>query len=182
MEEGRSGCADFAALMQTAETERSCVLLTWWPDSNPLRGLGGVAAVAGIRLRRTGPRMGRRHQKGTPFRGRLFGAGGRTRTGTGLLPEDFKSPVSTVPPHRRVLIIYHGRQDSSSRTRWTDCTRRAYTTPVCAPVRNDEAFFLGYVISSGVEKSKRRLLYRLHRLRSFDSLALAQDDTRNLPT
>ena len=140
------------------------------------------AAVAGIRLRRTGSRMGRRHQKGTPFRGRLSGAGGRTRTGTGLLPGDFKSPVSTVPPHRRALIIYHGSQDSSSRTRWTDCTRRAYTTPVCAPVRNDEAFFLGYVISSGVEKSKRRLLYRLHRLRSFDSLALAQDDTRNLPT
>ena len=32
------------------------------------------------------------------------GAGGRTRTGTGSLPGDFKSPVSTVPPHRRVLL------------------------------------------------------------------------------
>ena len=28
------------------------------------------------------------------------GAGDRTRTGTGLLPRDFKSLVSTIPPHR----------------------------------------------------------------------------------
>ena len=35
-EEGRNGYAVFAALSQTAETECSCVLLTWcrWPDSN----------------------------------------------------------------------------------------------------------------------------------------------------
>ena len=32
-----------------------------------------------------------------------LGAGGRTRTGTVLLPGDFKSPVSTIPPHRRRL-------------------------------------------------------------------------------
>ena len=31
------------------------------------------------------------------------GAGDRTRTGTVLLPGDFKSPVSTIPPHRRIL-------------------------------------------------------------------------------
>ena len=30
------------------------------------------------------------------------GAGDRTRTGTVLLPGDFKSPVSTIPPHRRI--------------------------------------------------------------------------------
>ena len=32
-----------------------------------------------------------------------IGAGDRTRTGTVLLPGDFKSPVSTIPPHRRIL-------------------------------------------------------------------------------
>ena len=32
----------------------------------------------------------------------IFGAGDRTRTGTVLLPGDFKSPVSTIPPHRRI--------------------------------------------------------------------------------
>ncbi len=31
-----------------------------------------------------------------------IGAGDRTRTGTVLLPGDFKSPVSTIPPHRRM--------------------------------------------------------------------------------
>ena len=37
------------------------------------------------------------------------GAGDRTRTGTVLLPGDFKSPVSTIPPHRRISagIIVH---------------------------------------------------------------------------
>ena len=30
------------------------------------------------------------------------GAGDRTRTGTVFLPGDFKSPVSTIPPHRRI--------------------------------------------------------------------------------
>ena len=37
------------------------------------------------------------------------GAGDRTRTGTVLLPGDFKSPVSTIPPHRRIrhLLEYH---------------------------------------------------------------------------
>ena len=30
------------------------------------------------------------------------GAGDRTRTGTVLLPGDFKSPVSAIPPHRRI--------------------------------------------------------------------------------
>ena len=34
-----------------------------------------------------------------------LGAGGRTRTGTVLLPGDFKSPVSTIPPHRRILAM-----------------------------------------------------------------------------
>ena len=33
-----------------------------------------------------------------------YGAGDRTRTGTGLLPRDFKSLVSTIPPHRQVPI------------------------------------------------------------------------------
>ena len=32
-----------------------------------------------------------------------FGAGDRTRTGTLLSAGDFKSPVSTIPPHRRIL-------------------------------------------------------------------------------
>ena len=31
------------------------------------------------------------------------GAGDRTRTGTVLLPGDFKSPVSTIPPHRQLV-------------------------------------------------------------------------------
>ena len=38
------------------------------------------------------------------------GAGDRTRTGTVLLPGDFKSPVSTIPPHRRIsagIIVPH---------------------------------------------------------------------------
>ena len=30
-----------------------------------------------------------------------FGAGGRTRTGTVLLPRDFKSLASTIPPHQQ---------------------------------------------------------------------------------
>ena len=40
----------------------------------------------------------------------IFGAGDRTRTGTVLLPGDFKSPVSTIPPHRRIsagIIVPH---------------------------------------------------------------------------
>ena len=37
----------------------------------------------------------------------LFGAGGPIRTGTALRPGDFKSPVSTIPPHRRAQILYH---------------------------------------------------------------------------
>ena len=35
-----------------------------------------------------------------------LGAGGRTRTGTVLLPGDFKSPVSTIPPHRRISAMF----------------------------------------------------------------------------
>ena len=31
-----------------------------------------------------------------------FGAGGRTRTGTTQASEDFKSAVSTIPPHRQI--------------------------------------------------------------------------------
>ena len=34
-----------------------------------------------------------------------FGAGDRTRTGTVSLPGDFKSPVSTIPPHRQLVGI-----------------------------------------------------------------------------
>ena len=34
-----------------------------------------------------------------------FGAGDRTRTGTVSLPGDFKSPVSTIPPHRQLIGI-----------------------------------------------------------------------------
>ena len=33
---------------------------------------------------------------------RFFGAGDRTRTGTRLPARDFKSLVSTIPPHRQV--------------------------------------------------------------------------------
>ena len=39
-----------------------------------------------------------------------YGAGDRTRTGTLLPTRDFKSLVSTIPPHRRIehfYIIYH---------------------------------------------------------------------------
>ena len=36
----------------------------------------------------------------------IFGAGDRTRTGTVLLPGDFKSPVSTIPPHRQLIGEY----------------------------------------------------------------------------
>ena len=32
-----------------------------------------------------------------------IGAGDRTRTGTVSLPGDFKSPVSTIPPHRQLI-------------------------------------------------------------------------------
>ena len=37
----------------------------------------------------------------------LFGAGGPIRTGTASRPGDFKSPVSTIPPHRHAQILYH---------------------------------------------------------------------------
>ena len=37
-----------------------------------------------------------------PLGERLFGAGGRTRTGTTQASEDFKSAVSTIPPHRHI--------------------------------------------------------------------------------
>lgn len=43
-------------------------------------------------------------------RSSALGAGDRTRTGTVLLPGDFKSPVSTIPPHRRIsagIIVPH---------------------------------------------------------------------------
>ena len=33
------------------------------------------------------------------------GVGDRTRTGTVFLPEDFKSSVSTIPPHRHSFFI-----------------------------------------------------------------------------
>ena len=35
----------------------------------------------------------------------LFGAGDRTRTGTPLPARDFKSLVSTIPPHRHVVNL-----------------------------------------------------------------------------
>ena len=44
------------------------------------------------------------------------GAGDRTRTGTALLPGDFKSPVSTIPPHRRIRhkLEYHNPRKVST--------------------------------------------------------------------
>ena len=35
------------------------------------------------------------------------GAGDRTRTGTVSLPGDFKSPVSAIPPHRRISATHN---------------------------------------------------------------------------
>ena len=55
-----------------------------------------------------------------PARGAAdFGAGDRTRTGTLLPTRDFKSLVSTIPPHRRIntIIIYHL---SGTKSRTTD--------------------------------------------------------------
>ena len=55
-----------------------------------------------------------------PARGAAdFGAGDRTRTGTLLPTRDFKSLVSTIPPHRRIntIIIYHL---SGAKSRTTD--------------------------------------------------------------
>ena len=34
-----------------------------------------------------------------------YGAGGRTRTGTTQASEDFKSAVSTIPPHRLIFAF-----------------------------------------------------------------------------
>ena len=59
----------------------------------------------------------RGHPKGCP----LSGAGGRTRTDTLLPTRDFKSLVSTIPPHRRISfasLIYHllGHKSSTPKT------------------------------------------------------------------
>ena len=77
-------------------------------DSNPLRGLGAS------RRRRGRLEIGiASTKKSTPHRGALLGAGDRTRTGTRLPARDFKSLVSTIPPHRRARILYHSREKVS---------------------------------------------------------------------
>ena len=48
---------------------------------------------------------GHQHQKRGGFGLLFFGAGDRTRTGTALRPRDFKSLVSTIPPHQQVSVI-----------------------------------------------------------------------------
>ena len=114
-------------------------LFCHWPDSKPLRGtrrhaqpdaFAGIClrqtasllgppvlqAFAGICLRQTASLLGPPVLQWRPPKGgRHCGAGGRTRTGTGSLPGDFKSPVSTVPPHRRTDILYHELQFSSTK-------------------------------------------------------------------
>ena len=47
-----------------------------------------------------------RHQKKQPLWAAFFGAGDRTRTGTSKPTRDFKSLVSTIPPHRRVECYF----------------------------------------------------------------------------
>lgn len=44
-----------------------------------------------------------------------FGAPGRTRTGTGVSPRDFKSIVSTKFHHRSILVYLEGFEPSTSR-------------------------------------------------------------------
>ena len=77
------------------------------------------------RLTPPSPGLGRVKRSPTPksaapARGAAdFGAGDRTRTGTLLPTRDFKSLVSTIPPHRRIntIIIYHL---SGTKSRTTD--------------------------------------------------------------
>ena len=77
------------------------------------------------RLTPPSPGLGRVKRSPTPksaapARGAAdFGAGDRTRTGTLLPTRDFKSLVSTIPPHRRIntIIIYHL---SGAKSRTTD--------------------------------------------------------------
>ena len=59
------------------------------------------------------------------------GAGDRTRTGTVLLPGDFKSPVSTIPPHRRIsagIIVPHtgGKVKGFSKIYFKGCVGLQY--------------------------------------------------------
>lgn len=55
-----------------------------------------AASVSGRKI--TKHRADTAYQFGVPY----FGAGGRTRTGTTQASEDFKSAVSTIPPHRQI--------------------------------------------------------------------------------
>ena len=92
------------------------------PSPGPVRvwGAGLEAALAGVGGDRTripfgdrtcprslrsvagaGPRVGPPELKtAPPGGGAVFSAGDRTRTGTRLPARDFKSLVSTIPPHR----------------------------------------------------------------------------------
>ena len=62
----------------------------------PLRTIRNPRRRSG-RRRTSGDR-----QKTRPKRVRFFGAGNRTRTGTLKPARDFKSLVSTIPPHRHI--------------------------------------------------------------------------------
>ena len=92
----------------------------------------------------TESRKGRLACAGRPFQHvPMAGAGGRTRTGTGLPPTDFKSVASTIPPRPRAAFLASQRttQNRSGRHRRPlqqscRCRRaliQARRNPICAP-------------------------------------------------
>ena len=98
----------------------------------PPAALGSV-----VRTLTCGSRRGTAIPKeSTPFGVLSFGAGDRTRTGTVLRPRDFKSLVSTIPPHRRGEIILSRRemhrQGTSLSVFLTPAEFRSVPNPGCA--------------------------------------------------
>ena len=91
------------------------------PDELPTALLRDIEFLRNLELRRIGKVSGlwarRATNCSTPrYRICTGGAGDRTRTGTAFLPGDFKSPVSTIPPHRRIrqYLDYHIRPSMST--------------------------------------------------------------------
>ena len=80
-----------------------------WFQLHPLK----MVAEAGLEPATSGLWARRAANCSTPrYSEEPDGAGDRTRTGTVSLPGDFKSPVSAIPPHRRIsatLNIPHPR-------------------------------------------------------------------------
>ena len=90
-------------------------------------GLGRGLVIPSQEFERSGssPAEGWPPERGHPFGCPLSGAGDRTRTGTRLPARDFKSLVSTIPPHRPV--------DSHNVSSWKDGVKKGVPQKTALP-------------------------------------------------